>query len=52
MNLYLHNKQIELRLQELANEINDAHEYDDSKVVMVGVLTGGFMFHLLLLVVG
>lgn len=43
MNLYLHNKQIELRLQELAHEINDAHKYDDSKVVMVGVLTGGFM---------
>ena len=43
MHLYLHNKQIEIRLQELANEINDAHEYDNDKVVMVGILTGGFM---------
>ena len=36
-------KQIEMRLKELALEVNDAHYLDNSDFVMVGVLNGGFM---------
>ena len=43
MKLYLHQKQIENRIHELAHEVNDAHYLDDSPFVMVGILNGGFM---------
>jgi hypoxanthine-guanine phosphoribosyltransferase len=43
MKLYLHQKQIENRIHELAQEVNDAHYLDDSPFVMVGILNGGFM---------
>ena len=43
MKLYLHQKQIENRIHELAHEVNDAHCLDDSPFVMVGILNGGFM---------
>lgn len=43
MKLYLHHKDIENRIHELAQEVNDAHYLDTSKFVMVGILNGGFM---------
>ena len=43
MKLYLHQKDIENRIHELAHEVNDAHCLDDSPFVMVGILNGGFM---------
>ncbi len=43
MKLYLHHKDIENRIHELAHEVNDAHYLDDTKFVMVGILNGGFM---------
>ena len=43
MKLYLHHKQIENRINELAQEVNDAHYLDNDKFVMVGILNGGFM---------
>jgi hypoxanthine phosphoribosyltransferase len=43
MKLYLHHKQIENRIHELAQEVNDAHYLDDNKFIMVGILNGGFM---------
>jgi hypoxanthine phosphoribosyltransferase len=43
MKLYLHHKDIENRIHELAHEVNDAHYLDDNKFVMVGILNGGFM---------
>lgn len=43
MKLYLHHKDIENRIRELAYEVNDAHYLDSDKFVMVGILNGGFM---------
>ena len=43
MKLYLHHKDIENRIHELAREVNDAHCLDEDKFVMVGILNGGFM---------
>jgi hypoxanthine-guanine phosphoribosyltransferase len=43
MKLYLHHKDIENRIHELAHEVNDAHYLDNNKFVMVGILNGGFM---------
>jgi hypoxanthine phosphoribosyltransferase len=43
MKLYLHHKDIENRIHELAQEVNDAHYLDNNKFVMVGILNGGFM---------
>jgi hypoxanthine phosphoribosyltransferase len=43
MEIFMFKKQIEMRLKELALEVNDAHYLDNSDFVMVGVLNGGFM---------
>jgi hypoxanthine phosphoribosyltransferase len=43
MKLYLEQRQIENRIHELAQEVNDAHYLDDYGFVMVGILNGGFM---------
>jgi hypoxanthine phosphoribosyltransferase len=43
MKLYLEQRQIENRIHEIAQEVNDAHYLDDYGFVMVGILNGGFM---------
>jgi hypoxanthine-guanine phosphoribosyltransferase len=44
MKLYLHHKDIENRIHELAREVNDAHCLDEDKFVMVGILNGGLWY--------